>query len=175
MFPILLSVSQMKNLCTTIELDPKGDKITFPASGLYSSPAEHSTMGHIVLDLTSLPYKPKSRERSAHPKRHVTFAVSEQNLHIQLTHVNLTKIKMTNLIVCPKRTAVSEDENDPPLVQTSRKEPVAEKRESVAESRVPTQVNSVWRDPSATLEQDVSGNSRERSEEVSISLKKSRR
>ena len=26
----------------------------------------------------------------------------------------------------------------------------------------------VWQDPSATLEQDVSGNSRERSEEVSI-------
>ena len=76
--PILFSVSQMKNLCTTIELDPKGDKITFPASGLCSSPAEYSTMGHIVLDLTSLPYKPKSRERSAHPKRHVTSALSEQ-------------------------------------------------------------------------------------------------
>ena len=47
---------------TTIELDPKGDKITWPAFGLYSSPAEYSTMGHIVLDVTGLAYQPKSRE-----------------------------------------------------------------------------------------------------------------
>ena len=32
----------------------------------------------IVLDLTSLAYQPNSRERSAHPKKHVTFALSEQ-------------------------------------------------------------------------------------------------
>ena len=60
--PILFSLSQMKNLGTTIELDPKGDKITCPAFGLYSSPSECCTMGHIVLDLTSLAYQPKSRE-----------------------------------------------------------------------------------------------------------------
>ena len=46
-------------------------------------------------------------------------------------------------------------------------------RESAAERGIPTPLRSrkeppVWRDPSATLEQDVSGNSRERSEEVSI-------
>ena len=74
--PILFSLSQMKNLGRTIELDPKGDKITCPAFGLYSSRAEYSTIGHIVLDLTSLAYEPKSRERSGHPKRHVTFALS---------------------------------------------------------------------------------------------------
>ena len=36
-------------------------------------------MGHIVLELTSLAYQPttKSRERSGHPKRHVTCAMSE--------------------------------------------------------------------------------------------------
>ena len=55
------------------------------------------------------------------------------------------------------------------------------KRESAAERRIPTQVRRrtgppVWRDPSATLEQDVSGNSRERSEEVSMLVgQKSRR
>ena len=47
------------------------------------------------------------------------------------------------------------------------------KSESAAERGIPTPLRSrtgppVWRDPSATLEQDVSGNSRERSEEVSI-------
>ena len=35
-------------------------------------------MEHIVLDLTSLACQPKSRERFAHPKRHVTSAQSEQ-------------------------------------------------------------------------------------------------
>ena len=54
---ILFSLPQMKKLVTTIELDPKGDKISCPAFGLYSSPAEYSTMGHIVLDLSSLAYQ----------------------------------------------------------------------------------------------------------------------
>ena len=40
--PILFSLSQMKNLGMTVELDPKGDKRTFPTFGLYSSPVEHS-------------------------------------------------------------------------------------------------------------------------------------
>ena len=66
---------QMKNLATTLELDPKGDKTTCPAFGLYSSPVKYSTMGHIVLGLTSLTYQPKSRERSARPTKRVTFAL----------------------------------------------------------------------------------------------------
>ena len=74
--PILFSLPNMKNLGMTIELDPKGDKITCQAFGVHSSPAGYSTMGHIVLDLTSLTYQPKSRERSVHPKRHVTFALT---------------------------------------------------------------------------------------------------
>ena len=48
--PIFFSHPQMKHLGMTIELDPKGDKITCPAFGLYSSPAEYFTLGHIVLD-----------------------------------------------------------------------------------------------------------------------------
>ena len=47
----------------TIELETKGDKITCPAFGLYSSPAEYSTMGHVVLDLTSLAYQPTQKEQ----------------------------------------------------------------------------------------------------------------
>ena len=78
--PMLFSFSQMKNLGIAIELDPQGDKITCPPFGLHSSPAEHSTMGHIVLDLTNLAYQPttKSCEQPGHPKRHVTFAMSER-------------------------------------------------------------------------------------------------
>ena len=40
--PILFSLSQMKNLGTTIGLNPKRDKVTCPAFGMCSSPAEHS-------------------------------------------------------------------------------------------------------------------------------------
>ena len=46
--PIFFSLGQMKHLGMTVELDPKGDKITCPAFGLYSSPAEYSTVGHTV-------------------------------------------------------------------------------------------------------------------------------
>ena len=53
----------------------KETKLHVQLFGLYSSPAEYSTMGHIVLDLTSLTYQPKLRERSAHPKRHVTCEI----------------------------------------------------------------------------------------------------
>ena len=42
--PILFSLFQMKHLGMTIELDPKGDKITCQAFGLYSSPAEYFTL-----------------------------------------------------------------------------------------------------------------------------------
>ena len=65
--PILFSCPQMNNLGVTISLDPERDKITCSAFGLYSSPAEYSTMT-------------KSRERSGHPMRHVTFATSERKL-----------------------------------------------------------------------------------------------
>ena len=47
---ILFSLPQMSNLGTTIELDPQGDKITCPAFGLFSCPAEYSAMGHSALD-----------------------------------------------------------------------------------------------------------------------------
>ena len=78
--PILFSLSQMEKLGTTIELDPEKDKITCPAFGLYSCPAEYSTIGHIVLDITNVACQPttKSREQPGHPKRHVTFAMSER-------------------------------------------------------------------------------------------------
>ena len=85
-------------------------------------------MGHIVLELTSLAYQPKSRERSAHPKRHVTLTLSEQkSAYPALTH-DLEEDEDDELLVCPDRTAVSEDEDDQPLVRpASRKELVKEK------------------------------------------------
>ena len=67
-------------------------------------------------------------------------------------------------LVRSDRAADSEDEDDKPLVQpSSRKELEKEKRESAAERRTPAQSlrrkgPPVWRDPTATLEQDVSGN-----------------
>ena len=76
--PISFSLPQIQNLGMTVELDPKGDKITCQSFGLHSSPAEYSTMGHVVIDLTGLTYQPKSRERSTHPKRHVTFALTDK-------------------------------------------------------------------------------------------------
>ena len=127
-----------------------------------------------MFDLTSLAYQPKSRERSAHPKRHVTFALSEQKSAYPAHTRESDEDGDDKPLVSPDRTAVSEREDDQPLVQpASRKEPVEEKRDSAAERRTPAQLRRrkgppVWRDPSATLEQDVSGNSRECSEEVSI-------
>ena len=88
----------------TIELDPQGDKITCPAFGLYSFPAEYSTMGHIVLDLTSLTYKPttKSSDRPGNTKRHVPFAISER--------------EQANPVHAPDMHE-DEDEDDKPLVR----------------------------------------------------------
>ena len=63
--PIQNFLPQMQNFGITLELDPRGAKITCPAFGLYSSPIEYSSMGHIVLDLTSLAYQPKLREQFA--------------------------------------------------------------------------------------------------------------
>ena len=65
----------MRNLGATVELDPQGDKITCPTLGLYSSPAEYSTTGHIVLNLTTLASQPKTKSSDRHGnlRRHVTF------------------------------------------------------------------------------------------------------
>ena len=102
--PILFFLSQMKNLGTTVELDPQGDKITCPAFGFYSSPAEFSTMGHIVWDLLSLAYQPKSRERIAHPKRHVTLTLSEQKAAYPAHTRESDEDDDDEPLVCPDRT-----------------------------------------------------------------------
>ena len=156
----------------TIELNPKGDKLHVQFFGLYASPAEYSTMGHVVLDLTSLAYQPNSRERSARLEKHVTFALSEQTSAYPAHTRELNADEGDKPNVRPDRTAVSEDEDDKRLVQFASREELV-RCESSAERIVSAQLRRrkgppVWRDPSATLEQDVSGNSRERSEEVSI-------
>ena len=165
--PILFSLPQMRNLGMTIELDPQGDKITCPVFGLFSSPAEYSTMEHIVWDLTSLTYQPttKSSGRSGHPKRHVIFAMSERNpaypAHALDMHEN-------------------EDEDDKPLVRpTTRKEPLEEGRDQAIDDEDlapdllrPHSDRRKRGPPVSILEQEVSRDSRERAEESSILVKK---
>ena len=172
--PILLSLPQIENFGITFQLDPKGAKITCPAFGLYSFSVEYSTMGHIVLDLTSLASQPKSHERSARPTKHVTFALSQRKSAYPARIQELDEDEDDEPLVRPDRTTVSDDEDEhvKPLVQPAS----ALKHESSAIRRVPTPLRRskgppVWRDPSATLEQDVSGTSRERSEDVSSLVK----
>ena len=82
--PILFSLPQMKNLGMTIELDPKREKITCPAFDLYPW---NIPQWDILLDLTSLAYQPKSRERSARPTKPVTFEEKDlQSGEIHLPH-----------------------------------------------------------------------------------------
>ena len=157
-------IPQMKILGMTVDLDPKGHKITCPAFGLCSCPAEYSTMGHIFLDLTSLAYQPKSRERPAHPKRHVSFALTEKSVH-PVHSPELDEDDDDKPLVRPDHACVSEDEDNKPLVQLELKTAL----ELVTPPRVRKRRGSpVWRDPSAPVEPDASRNTRERSEEGSI-------
>ena len=74
-------------------------------------------MGHSVLDLTNLAYQPttKSREQPGHPKRHVTFAMSERRPAYQAHAPDMHE---------------DEDDDDKPLVRpASRKELAKEKRD----------------------------------------------
>ena len=162
----------MKNLGMTIELDPNGDKIICPAFGLYSSSVEYCTMGYVVLDLYSLAYQPKSRERSARPTKHVTFALTQQKLAYPAHSQEVDDDEDDEPLVRSDHTTVSEHEEDMPLVQPASR-PETVKRESPSIRRVPTQLRRrkippVWRDPSATVEHDVSGTSRERSDVSSL-------
>ena len=116
--PILLSLPQMQNWCIKLELDPKGARITCPAYGLYSSTVEYSTMGHIVLNLTSLAYPPKLRERSARPTKHVTLTESQKKSAYPARPQELDDDEDDKPVVHSDRTTVSEgeDEDDKPLV-----------------------------------------------------------
>ena len=97
--PVLFSLPEMKNLEMTIELDPKGDKITCPAFGMYSYPDEYSTVGHIVLDLTSLAYQAEIAWAICSPEETCNFCtIGAKNQHIQLTQQNWMKTKMINLL-----------------------------------------------------------------------------
>ena len=136
--PVLFSLPQMQNLGVTLQVDPEGVQSTCPAFGLYSSLVEYSTVGHIVLDMTSLAYHPKLREQSARPTKHVTVALSQRKSTYPARVQELDDDEDDKPFVRPDSTTVSEkDEDDKPLVQlASRGEPV--KRESSAKRRVPT-------------------------------------
>ena len=120
-----------------------------------------------MLDLTSLEHQPMSRERSAHPRRNGTFAMSGQKSASPAHTRDLEEEEDDEPLVRPDRTAVSDDEDDQSLVQpTSSNELVKEKCDPAADHRNPAPVRRrkgppVWQDPTVTLEQEVSGNSRE--------------
>ena len=125
-------------------------------------------MGHIVLDLTCLAYKPKSRERSARQTKHVTFALMPQKSAYPAHSQELDDDEDDKPLVRSDRTTISEDEDDKPLVQPASRSETA-KRESAPIRRVPTSLRRrkgppVWQDPCATLEKDAPGTSPERSE-----------
>ena len=91
-------------------------------------------MGHIVLDLTSLTYQPKSRERSTHPQRHVTSALTDRKSVYPVHSPESDEDEDDKPPVRSDRTADSDDEDDKPPVQTSsRTELVKDKRESAVE------------------------------------------
>ena len=54
------------------------------------------TSGHIPLDLTSLAYQPKSRERSSRLAKYAIFALSQR---FQLVSRNWMTTKMTDLLL----------------------------------------------------------------------------
>ena len=158
----------------TTELDPNGDKITCPAFGLYSSPAEYSTMGRIVLDMTSLAYQPTtmSRERCGHPRRHVNFAMSERKTAYPAHAQDMYEDEDERPIAQRDHTVVSDDGDGQPLVQSApKKEPAKEMRDPATDdgdlaplvpprppSAVPVRRRKrppVWQDPIATLEHEA--------------------
>ena len=74
-------------------------------------------MGHTALDLTSLAYQPKSRERSARPTKHVTSAFAQRESAYQARVQKLDDDENGRALVGPDHTTVSEeeDEDDKPL------------------------------------------------------------
>ena len=89
-----------------------------------------------MLDLTSLAYQPKSRERSARATRHVTFSLSHRKSAYPARVQKLDVDEDERPLVGPDNITVSEeeDEEDKLFVQL----PPALKRESSAIRRIPT-------------------------------------
>ena len=165
-----------------LELDSKGVEITCPVFGLYSSPAEHPTMGY-CFGLDESCGSAKIAWAVCSTKETCNFCTIRAKVSISSWHTRLSwrwwrqTSRSSRSCYCLWRwwwTIVSEDEGDELLAQsTSRTSSFKEKREYAAECSIPTPLRRrkgplVWRDAFGTLEQDVSGNSRERSEEVSI-------
>ena len=67
---------------------------------------------NIVLDLTSLAYQPKSRERSSRPTKHVTFALSQRKSAYPARVQKLDDDEDDRLLVGPDHTTVSEEEDE---------------------------------------------------------------
>ena len=144
-------------------------------------------MGHIVLDLTSLTYQPttKSSDRLGIRRRHVTFAILERKPAYPAHTQSISEDEDDGPFVQPDHAVVSDDEDDQPLVRpATRREPSEKRLDQTTDDGdlaplVPPRPSPVaplrrrkglpvWQDPTATLEQEVTRNSRERTEDVSI-------
>ena len=168
-----LSLSQVKDLGMTVEMDPTGGTITFPAFGLYSSPAEHSTMGHIVLDLTSPAYQPSRVSNMVTRGDMLPLPCQSEDQHIQLMHQTWMKMKMRMInYLCgqhhgrnlQKKIVIQIRMGDLVSLVSPRPPPAA----PVRKRKGPP----AWQDPAATLEHEVPKDSRERAEDTSIGAEK---
>ena len=113
--PISFSLPQMKMLDTTFELDPKRDKITFAAFGLYCSPAGYPTMGYSGLDLQLLRTS-QNRVSDLLCRRKMQLLLSRNEIqHILLTQENWTKIKMINIVFVQAVLPFLKDEDEDDL------------------------------------------------------------
>ena len=147
-------------------------------------------MGHIVLDLTSLMYQPptKSSDRLGNPKRHETFTISERKPAFPAHTQPISEDEDDGPLVQPHHAVVFDD--DQPFVRpATRRVPSEIRRDQTTDNGdlaplVPPRPSPVaplrrrkghpvWQDPTATLEQEVTRNSRERTAEVSILSKNS--
>ena len=107
----------------TIELDPQGDKTTSPAFGLFSSPAEYSTLGH------SLTYQPmtKSSGPSGKSRRHVTFPIPERESAYPVQTQPISDKEDDEPLLHEDHAVTSDDEDDQPLVRPATRRKLHEK------------------------------------------------
>ena len=127
----------------------------------FSSPAECPTMGHIVLDLTSLAYQPttKASDRPGNQRRHVSFSISERK-RAYPAHTRPHMEKITNFLCIVTMPFISEEEDTQPHVRpTTRKEPLEEGRDQATddEDLAPLVPSRPSRPPQAAQRQKKTG------------------
>ena len=139
-----------------------------------------------MLHMTSHTYQPttKSSDRLGKPKRHLTFAISERKPSCTAHTQPISEDEDDGPLVQPYYAVVSDDEDNQPLVQpASRQKPTEKQRHTAVDDGglaplVPPRPSPVGplrkrkgpptkQVPTATLEQEVTKNSCERTDDVS--------